>query len=196
MTVHHTSYASLDEIWANSYLSPEIQELEKQKAPKPKRRDPLCDLYEKGYVDDDIVSYAYEKSRFQNPRMMDREPNNESKQSNRIKAKTNVEEDYDDKPSFIGPKNQVREKLEKVDNNENNRDDLDYYDSEQQLSKKSKRSEKIIYDTHEYYLGEEDPDYYKRNSEFNYLDIMLYVISGIILIFMMEQFVKIGMLLH
>lgn len=190
MTVHHTSYASLDEIWANSYLSPEIQELEKQKAPKPKRRDPLCDLYEKGYVDDDIVSYAYEKSRFQNPRMMDREPSNESKQSNYSKAKTKLEED-DEKSSFIGPKNKIEEVRDKVDN-----DNLDYYDSEQQLSKKSKRAEKIIYDTHEYYLGEEDPDYYKRNSEFNYLDIMLYVISGIILIFMMEQFVKIGMLLH
>jgi hypothetical protein len=52
------------------------------------------------------------------------------------------------------------------------------------------------YDSQEYYMGSEDPDYYRRNSGFNMMDISLYIISGIILIFMMEQFVKIGLLLQ
>lgn len=54
----------------------------------------------------------------------------------------------------------------------------------------------IMNDTQEFYMSELDPDYYKKDSAFNMMDIILYILSGVILIFMMEQFVKIGTMLH
>lgn len=67
---------------------------------------------------------------------------------------------------------------------------------EERPTKPSSKITKTLRDTQEFYMSEEDPEYFRKDSAFMWMDMMLYIISGIILIFMMEQFVKVGMLLH
>lgn len=149
MTVINTSYSSIEEAWADSYLSPSLQ-----KKPKKKRQDPICDLYnarDSAYDDTDIIAYAnkfYDKSQFQKP--MNREP---PRKEITVGVEEPPSEEYEElPPPHAHPETRL-------------------------------------------YNAREDYENYEKTPNLDYFDIALYVISGIILIFMMEQFVKIGMLL-
>lgn len=72
-------------------------------------------------------------------------------------------------------------------------------DSQDQASPRAKynpRPKNSLVDTHEYYMSFDNPYYSNKNASFNLMDISLYILSGIILIFMMEQFVKVGIILQ
>lgn len=232
MTVINTSYSSIEEAWADSYLSPSLQKKQKKKKTMEKPNqvtDPICDLYEMGshYPEDDIVSYAnkfydkHEKAKYQKALMRDREKNPKV-----------VEIDVSDDMPYGAPTNRNllvnKQHVDNEDQRVNSRryiDDEDYdtkvkkiynypeiddddasessseYDfnekpSQKQLRKlpplNSQERDKILYDTTEYY---DDDGFQKKVEAFSYFDLILYILSGIILIFMMEQFVKLGMMI-
>lgn len=191
MTVTNTSYSTLEEAWADTYLSPSLQKKPKKKrSPESPMSDPICDLYEMGnnnnYDDSDIVSYAnkfyekHEKAKYQKPRMNERE-----------KLPKVVDVDVSDDIAYGAPFNRQTappQKQVSFIDDEGEEEDIERY------IEPTRKREKVVYDTNEYY-GEDDEDFSKRDQSFNYFDIFLYIISGIILIFMMDQFVKIGMLM-
>lgn len=204
MTVFNTTYSTIEEAWADSYLSPSLQKKpKKKKSVENPMSDPICDLYEMGnnsYDDNDLVSYAnkfyekHEKAKYQNAMMSDRE-----------KLPKVVDIDVSDDIAYGAPFNRDVLKQQHDDppskqsppNNYNDRysaryEDID--DASDEYKPEIRKREKVMYDTREYY-GEDDDEFGKKNQSFNYFDIALYIISGIILIFMMDQFVKIGMLM-
>lgn len=185
MTVFSTSYSSIDEVWENSYLSPKIQKKDKK---KNVRSDPICELYETGssYNENDLISYAnkyyeqHEKAKYQKPMMnMEAEPREMNPKYIEVTGdKAAPEVHYDS-------------------------------DVEQELNKRVFKEQRIETPSRDYLLERDmamskpvkeyfvdDDDFEKRNNNFNLFDVVLYIISGIILIFMMEQFVKIGMLMN
>jgi hypothetical protein len=192
MTVTNTSYSTIEEAWADTYLSPSIQKKSKKKRSSDSpMSDPICDLYEMGnnnnYDDSDIVSYAnkfyekHEKAKYQKPRMHERE-----------KLPKVVDIDVSDDIAYGAPFNRVLR--EEAPQKQVTFSDEDEEDEIERYIQPSKKREKLMYDTNEYY-GEDDDNFNKRDQSFNYFDIFLYIISGIILIFMMDQFVKIGTLM-
>lgn len=233
MTVITTSYSSLDEVWADSYLSPALQKKSKKKKPPP-HSDPICDLYAQStgnYANEtDIISYAnqfyekHEKAKYQRPQMLSRE-----------KLPKVVEIDVQDDIPFVpnagglAPANRKIEYAEPIKSNDevqhfsepyeiyqneenngvealenNSDDDFTQPSDSKEVHRRTKDTydpppmrEKIHYNTREYYDDDDDvSEFAKKNTSFNYFDIILYIISGVILIFVMEQFVKIGVLLR
>ena len=73
--------------------------------------------------------------------------------------------------------------------NNNNKFDFDYNTNEEDHSYMSMLSNKYM-DDDSYY--NESRNRKNKNDQSRYIDLILYLISGIILIFIMEQFVKIG----
>ena len=194
MTVTNTSYSTLEEAWADTYLSPSLQKKPKKKrSPESPMSDPICDLYEMGnnnnYDDSDIVSYAnkfyekHEKAKYQKARMNERE-----------KLPKVVDIDVSDDIAYGAPFNRKTAPPQKQVSFNDEEGEGDEEDIERYIEPTMRKREKVVYDTNEYY-GEDDEDFNKRDQSFNYFDIFLYIISGIILIFMMDQFVKIGMLM-
>jgi hypothetical protein len=197
MTVTSTTYSSIEEAWADNYLSPSLQ-----KKPKKKRSDPICELYENGYAyphysqeDSDIVSYAnkyfdkYNKSKYQKSKMHTRE-----KQPKHVE----ISPDYDLPlaDADIPPRDskQVIEKYNWMPDEDEDDDDFtqphehkEEYEAEPPRPRRAKHREAF-----------DDEDFQKEycNTGFNHSDLALYVVSGIIMIFMMEQFVKIGVSLR
>lgn len=197
MTVTNTSYSTLEEAWADTYLSPSLQKKSKKKrSPESPMSDPICDLYEMGnnnnYDDSDIVSYAnkfyekHEKAKYQKPRMNERE---------KLPKVVEVDSGVSDDIAYGAPFNRAPKNVtfnEDVEMDEEEDDNEKERDIERYIEPTRKR-DKVMYDTNEYY-GEEE-EFKNRDQSFNYFDIFLYIISGVILIFMMDQFVKIGMLM-
>lgn len=204
MTVISTTYSSLDEAWSNNYLSPQIQKKPKKKRTPP-QSDPICDLYEMGqnnYTENDIITFANnyrydnaEKAKYHKPMMddsMSGTPREKSKYVSIENGKYNydVSDDADEPQPYSA--SMYKEPKQPISPPETNAEEpkiTKYDDAEEEyLQQRPKRIE--------YYKQMEDDYDNDRQANFNYLDLMLYIISGIILIFMMEQFVKIGMLLH
>lgn len=205
MTVISTTYSSIDEVWSNNYLSPQIQKKPKKKRTPP-QSDPICDLYEMGqnnYTDNDIITFAnnyrYEnadKSKYQKP-MMDESASATPREKSKYVTIENGKYNYDvsDDTDEPQPYSASMFKEQPKQSSQSHHTDLE----EPSLSKFADAEEKYVQERPkriEYYK-QYDEDYDNQTqSNFNYLDLMLYIISGVILIFMMEQFVKIGMLLH
>lgn len=196
MTVYNTGYSTLEDAWGNSYLSPNLH---KNKKPKKKTAshppsDPICDLYEMGnshYSENDLLSFAnryyekHEKAKYQKPMMSDMDAPRENSplyadipsQASRVE----VEADEEERPTPQVPRREIPEQ--------------DYaVEREMASAKKTADRDRMYFNTREYYT--DDSDFESKNTHFNVYDIILYIISGIILIFMMEQFVKIGMMMH
>lgn len=174
MTVFNTSYSSLDEAWGDSYLSPNLQKKSKKKKAPP-ATDPLCELYEMGnphYQENDLISFAnkyyeqHEKANYQKPRM-------NAEEAPREPSPVYVDVDREERPEF--PEQDYA--LEKELHAANNVRDKD----------------RMYFSAKEFYVNDGHVD--ERNQTFVWYDILLYIISGIILIFMMEQFVRIGTLM-
>ena len=206
MTVIATSYGSIDEVWADSYLSPSLQ---KPKVSKKKNRgnsqlppmkDPICELYETGthtLDDTDLVSFAnkyfesngsgdrydhYNKTKYQVPRMEGRD-----------EQRKVIEIDVHPQPSDMSSA-PVRDNI-KPKPKPHMEDDYDYQSdaSQEEETYRFNQKKEASYDVKESF---EDDVFGRKNSSFGHIDLILYIISGIILIFMMDQFVKIGQLLR
>jgi len=224
MTYFNTGYSSIEEAWGEPYLSPSLQKKKKKKTvDQQMNEDPICELYAMGnthYQDSDIVSFAnqyydkHDKPRFQKPMMEKREPQNPKTIDIRDGSvyahgapydqdvQKQVREDVARRASHPAPKAQVYEEEEPSPSRYDTRDYIDVNEDAQddvyqeRQSQPPPRITKTMRDTQEFYMSEEDPEYFKKDSAFVWMDMMLYIISGIILIFMMEQFVKVGILLR
>lgn len=187
MTVYNTGYSTLEEAWADSYLAPNLQK-KKNRKKQPPQTDPLCDLYEMGnghYTENDLLSFAnkyyekHDKAKYQKPMMNDSEHPREEKRY------VDVGEDEDPVENIRIPE-RLPERQELPDQ--------DYALQKEMAAAKKAKDDRMYFNTREYYV--DDDQFESRNNNFNMYDVVLYIISGIILIFMMEQFVKIGMLMH
>lgn len=205
MTVFNTNYTSIDE--AFGFLNPELQQSVKSQKPKKKNKDPLCELYnqrwqQQPYTDTDLVSYAnqyrYNKTNFQNQSVIGRESSPKyvdlsdghsdgpSHASTNQETRQEYESNYDFQPSkFVEHEGNLDHKI---------KDEESYQTHSEQESQRPLPS---VYDEDamvkmlaKKYMGDYHND---KSNSLNYIDLVLYIISGIMLIFMMEQFVKIGM---
>jgi hypothetical protein len=192
MTVRSANYSSLDEVWGESFNSSGKTKKEKRK----KVVDPICDLYQmgnnSGYNDTDLINYTnnyfekYDKMPYQRT-MNDH-------------IQENVQDDN------VMPQRNSRERPVR---DVNIRDDRQTYDvtddddtqepqQQQQVEKKyiqkQKPTEKFL--PSRYFVHDDDDEPDSNTSNVAFIDLLLYVISGVILIFVMEQFVKIGLLLQ
>lgn len=191
MTVTSTNYSSLDEVWGESFNPSQKPKKDKKK----KVHDPICELYEmgnnNGYNDNDIVSYAnnyfekYDKTPYQRSMNNDRTqhdevlPRQDREKPVREVAISSTRDAYD-----------VSDEDDTVERKEAFQQSLPtryFVDKTQHSNKKQK-----------HYVEESDDDEVEASPSngFAFIDLILYIISGIILIFMMEQFVKIGLLLQ
>lgn len=196
MTVMSTNYSSLEEVWGETFNPSQKPKREKKK----KIHDPICELYEmgnnNGYNDNDIVNYA--NSYFEK---YDKTPYQRSMNNDRTVA--------DD---VLPSRQQERERPVREVAISNERSTYDVSDEDDIVERtKSARKEAFQQSLPPRYFTEGDKPRKKQpviddsddddvesssSSGFAFIDLILYIISGIILIFMMEQFVKIGLLLQ
>lgn len=198
MTVLSTNYSSIEDAWG--FLNPELQPKKDHK--KKKNKDPICELYNSRghqslYTDADLVSYVnkydqYNKTDFQSsvgtkgrekmPKYIDIPLSEESKNG--------FENSFDFQPSkMIDQENETEQEevyqerqgsmvIDEEDYRKPTHQELFYEDNRQSASPSPKYR----------YLDD-------VKNEINYLDLALYIISGILLIFMLDQFVRLGELL-
>lgn len=142
----------------------------KKKEKRKKVVDPICELYEmgnnNGYTENDLVSYA------------------------------NSYFDRHDKNVYQRPVNDTYTRERPVKNisvrsNGDVEDEKEFIDTIPPQSPQSPQSPPRI--PHPIHTNYDEEDY---TPKFAFIDLLLYIVSGIILIFVMEQFVKIGMLLQ
>jgi hypothetical protein len=189
MTVRSTNYSSLDEVWGETVSTSQKPKKEKRK----KIVDPICDLYQMGnnggFNDNDIVNYAntyfekYDKTPYQ------RSMNNDV-----------VGHESDVMPQQYMRERPVREVVISSDKqmyDVTDDDDVSVIEQPPQVVKPQvqKSLPKEKFQSMRYFNDDEDEPEQTTNN-FAFIDLLLYVISGIILIFVMEQFVKIGLLLQ
>lgn len=193
MTVTSTNYSSLDEVWGESFSPSQKTKKEKRK----KIHDPICELYEmgnnSGYNENDIISYAnnyfekYDKTPYQ--RSMNNDivghesvvPHHESQIPGRERPVREVAISEARKHYDVTDADDVSENLRAV--------------PPQPTVKAPK--EKFQASRYNNYLEDDDDNETSNEpTNFAFIDLLLYIVSGIILIFIMEQFVKIGLLLQ
>lgn len=175
MTVKSTNYSSLEEVWGETFNPSQKPKKEKKK----KVHDPICELYEmgnnNGYNDNDIVSYA----------------------NNYLTENT---EKYDKTSHQRSMNDQEREKpvREVVVSHERSMYDVSDNDDIVEGKKHEAFQQPLRYFKEKHSMPEDDDDDLNTSttSNFAFIDLLLYIVSGIILIFVMEQFVRIGLLLQ
>lgn len=178
MTVTSTNYSSLDEVWGESFNGSSRPKKEKKK----KVHDPICELYEmgnnNGYSENDLVSYAnnyfekYDKSKYQKSMNDDNSVLPREKPMRHVdisadKRNYDVSDEDEEVQRPITPQKYAMKK-EYVHNTPRTMKQQHTFDDEEE----------------------------SQNTGFAFIDLLLYIVSGIILIFVMEQFVKIGLLLQ
>lgn len=189
MTVRSANYSSLDEVWGEAFNPSNKPKKEKRK----KIVDPICDLYQmgnnSGYSDNDLVSYAnnyFEK--------YDKTPYNRT-----INDHVNIHEDTDVLPKQYRerPVRQVTVSDDRETYDVSEVDDVPFEQEPkftQHQSASNQQAKEQFFASRYYNDDDEEPE--NTTTNFAFIDLLLYVISGIILIFVMEQFVKIGLLLQ
>lgn len=186
-----------------------------QPSPNPSK-DPICELYAMGdthYNDSDIISYANKYYQKQNskptqqrsritqanrehPRQIDIKDDQfgavnsyiEHGDQSRYNEQTDKNDDagYEEEEGFLQEEPQHSQQQRTIEKYYDQDDDYaPYYENNRR---------RRLYDEHDYVMSAHDPD--ARDNSFQWMDIILYVFSGLILIFMMEQFVKIGVLMQ
>jgi hypothetical protein len=180
MTVLSTNYSTLEEVWGESFSS--TQKGKKDKKKDKKAVDPICQLYEmgnnSGYTENDIVSYAntyfdkYDKTKHQRT-MNDDEGVLPRERPTRHVVINENKNAYDTSDDLDEPLHEIQETRRELPRRE--------------LPRGHKKES-----SSNYY----DEDLEESKPSFAFIDLLLYIVSGIILIFVMEQFVKIGLLLQ
>lgn len=189
MTVRSANYSSLDEVWGDAYSSSSKPKKEKRK----KIVDPICDLYQMGnnagYTDNDLVSYAnnyFEK--------YDKTPYNRT-MNNHVNDHISHQEETDVLPKQYHRERPVRQVTISDDRETYDVTDADDIAFEEEPKIKNQHQPKEQFYASRY-SNDDDDEPQNTTTNFAFIDLLLYVISGIILIFVMEQFVKIGLLLQ
>jgi hypothetical protein len=209
MTVFNTSYTTIDE--AFGFLNPELQQ--KPQKMKKKNKDPLCELYnqrwqQQPYTDTDLVTYAnqyrYNKTDFQNQTVNGRE--NKSKYVDLSEGvRQEYESNYDFQPSKMIEQESYNTKQESYHPTQESYHSSQesyhptqesyhptqesYVPTEQEKYRNVFDEDAMVRALAKKYMTEQNED---KGHSLNYIDLILYIISGIMLIFMMEQFVRIG----
>ena len=208
-------YATLSEAWGDDLSS-------KKKKKKMPAQDPICDLYEmKGsssaYTEADLVNYAYDKNKSQrtyndtqqtkkltledetfdinqslpkslfekqfevrHPQEFEMEdPQDYMVRSCPATKRQPVAQEYEAPPQPPTPPQHPKRR--------------DYFEDEE--PPRRVRQERVYDESDLESESEYDyvrPSQRKKKNKYLYLDLILYVLSGIILIFLMEQFIRIG----
>lgn len=192
MTVTSTNYSSLEEVWGESFNPSSKVKKEKRK----KVVDPICELYEmgnnNGYTENDLISYANsfveqqeKSSKFARGGLLDEHPNVQVKMQAAAQS-ANTEYDVP----------QQRTVVDQVPNY-----DEDIVEQEPELEQAyvappPKKAPRVVKQTRVHVEDYRDAEEDDTTNRFAFIDLLLYIVSGIILIFVMEQFVKIGLLLQ
>jgi len=173
MTVTSTNYSSLEEVWGDTFS-------QKKKEKRKKVVDPICELYEmgnnNGYTENDLVNYAnsyfdrHDKNVYQRP-VNDTYTRERPVKHISVRSNGDVEDDKD----FI---------------------DTDHSPSPPPRISHPNHSNHSNHSNHPNHPNHTNYDEEEYAPKFAFIDLLLYIVSGIILIFVMEQFVKIGMLLQ
>ena len=212
MTIINAQYSTLEEAWGNvdinklkkksSKKSCELYENGKSiKKQKPYRENTDSEIKYKNMIlinDEDLDDDSYEKYYgYSDARAYSRntKPLKKSiKQDNNIKYKKRVKVDpeqnsyQDDDDDEIEEEDEVETIYEEV-----YEEDEDNYLTQNQKKKKIKsRPKRYIEEEEEEYVLDKDFKVHNRENTKQLLDLSIYTLSGIILIFMMEQFVQIG----
>jgi len=190
MTVKSTNYSSLEEVWGESFDPSQKPKKEKKK----KVHDPICELYEmgnnNGYNDNDIVSYA-------NNYLTE---NNEKYDKTLYQRSMNNHIDSSLPSSQSSQPHHERERpvREVVVSNERSMYDVSDNDDVIEGKKRENFQQPLRYFKERHRVSDDDDDELDTSttSNFAFIDLLLYIVSGIILIFVMEQFVRIGLLLQ
>ena len=192
MTVTSTNYSSLDEAWGENFNQQKPTKKEKRK----KIVDPICELYEmgnnNGYNDNDLVSYAndyfekYDKTKYQ------RAMNDEN---NEVLPHAPQSHEMRERP--------VRQVAISSGRNSYDVTDEDDISGDAIVQRPMPRAREVprVEKPQESFRGHSQNRYDNEDDEpvsqsFAFIDLLLYIVSGIILIFVMEQFIKIGLLLQ
>lgn len=204
MTVLSSNYSSIEDAWG--YLNPELQPKNQK---KKKNKDPICELYNsKGnssvYTDADLVAYTnkynelYNKSDFQNPigtRGRESNPKHIDLPISPSGPETrmDLESSFDFQPSQL-----VKEEYD-LPKPPSHRVHGEYASQEQEYNitdeERTYPENYFPRTSQEYGLPQHHKYIDYEKNDINYLDLLLYIISGIILIFLLEQFVKLGEIL-
>lgn len=181
MTVTSTNYSSLDEVWGDSFQPSGKTKKEKKK----KVIDPICELYEmgnnNGYSENDLISYANSFIEQHDSAAAKMSKNGGMDTQQRLSRS-----DYD-----VRPQRDVVE--EPVERYQDTADETEYMAPPPKPTPRAPvRMTRPVKET--YYREIDDDE--EPVSRFAFIDLLLYIVSGIILIFVMEQFVKIGLLLQ
>ncbi len=218
MSQFSASYSSLEEAWGDSSIAPRKNKRVPKKSVTTK--DPICQLYESSgspssaYTENDILEYVnsttagpatYSRAKFGKSQPISRDVYNQYVAINTpTNDVANVPPQWSDPTVLIGdnstPKideeedTQFTASLPPPQTSDNSEDDDTMTYKKQEIMQPSKPSKQ-----------EDDNDvieflsYIDKNASSSPKDIMvfadigLYILSGIILIFMMEQFVKVGL---
>ncbi len=214
MTVTRANYSSIDEVWGDSFPTASASKPKKEK--RKKVVDPICELYEmgnnNGYTENDLITYA--NSYF--------ERQDKGKNRDFQKGINDFATVFDNTPSST-PAQHFRESPTRYVNINPHNTDYDVTEGDEDIAQIQRfaedKKEVVSFSpaprnkTESGYapaasqykprkpLPIDDDDEIEeyenyKSSRFAFIDLLLYVVSGIILIFVMEQFVKIGILLQ
>jgi hypothetical protein len=176
------NYATIEEAWGD---------MSGRKRKKNKNQDPICELYEtkmNSYSQLDLVNNSngeFEKSKYQrNMRPMANTDETEVESSIKNVNIDSIKKYYDasdNNESLFEKQFEIKKQQEQIVCDE----ELEEYVYKRQPSAPKKQNT-----YYEEYL--DNFGYSNRRPKLVYLDIILYIISGIILIFLLEQFVQMG----
>ena len=220
MTVTSANYSSIEEVWGEQFPAASKSKKEKRK----KIPDPICELYEmgnnNGYTENDLITYAnnyferqdkgknrdYQRSMNDLVTVFDNTPSSNTPQASV----------YRENPSRYVDVNAHNTYYDTTEDDEDTHQIQQYKDATSRKNVSIAPAPMNISETgytptysrqptqaHKKYQYSQvnDDDYVEeyednKTGSFAFIDLLLYIVSGIILIFVMEQFVKIGMLLQ
>lgn len=194
MTVYNSYYSSIEDAWG----TPDLAGRSKKKKKQPVQ-DPICDLYEskvnsKAFSETDIVNMAadqYEKSKYQ--KNASREP---SKRYAFVTPETNyydVSKNLFEKQFEVHGEKPTLATYDEDDEEWDNRPVLqERYAARQEASPPTSEEYHVVKPRKYFDDHIENIVYQEKSKHVPYLDILVYICSGILLIFLLEQFIKIG----
>jgi len=198
MSQFSASYSSLEEVWGESSIAPK----KNKKIPKKSvsYKDPICQLYETGspssaYTENDLLEYVnsttsgpdnYSRANFARSQPITRDVYNQYVAVNTQSVPSEKDKlQEEDRPST--PDQPTPEAATQPPQQQQNKHHHTHHDDD---------DDSDIID----FMGYMDKNASNLSNSVNkvmpYADISLYILSGIILIFMMEQFVKVGLALR
>ena len=221
MTVTSANYSSIEEVWGEQFPSASKTKKEKRK----KIVDPICELYEmgnnNGYTENDLITYAnnyferqdkgknqdFQRSMNDLVTVFDNTPSSSTPQASNRHYRENPSRFVDVNPhNTYYDTTEDDEDIQQINKyKEAIRNDVYIAPAPRNVSESGytpapSRKQAQLNKRRQYAPVDDDDDIEEfedsKTSRFAFIDLLLYIVSGIILIFVMEQFVKIGILLQ